>query len=476
MHLSDQQSQLSVKPPSQFSNISLEAVDSTLGLVANIPYRTIQHAAEQASDEPQIGSGERQTCKRILGANVCATTVWQYQVKRSGQVTLTKNNDSVRVSIPLSLTGKVGVDGRSAKLLGLQNKDITGELQLIADIRIGIKSNWCPAIESKLEYRWLSDPRIQLAGKIKINMRKSADKALNKKLNKLEQKFSSLIDCKKFRQQVATSWKIHYLPIKIPGQNQAPHQAPGQAFLELIPKSAAVSNVVAHSDHVSVALEMFATTEIVQQQSLTTSLVLPDLLPKVTNPGAVEFSLLINLPYSQIKELVSKKVLGDVQSTDGKNFQILSFDLYPSGNRLIFDLEFVTTGFKTFLKTTGHLYLSARPVADPDSNELRFEDLQFTRIIDSDLWSLFSTVLHQRILDSLHEAAIIDMAPQMAKLERSIVKTLSDPEKTAGIVVNASPPEVRLVTVNPEADSLAAIIHVSTRLHATIPPNSLLRD
>lgn len=462
------QSQLSIKPPVKFSNISLSAIDSTLGVNAKIPYSTIQQAAELATDTPQNGQGERRTCKRIIGAKVCATLQWQYLIQRTGPVRLNGNAGAVRVSIPLSIQGKVGIDGHGGKLLGLRDKDINGDLELIADLKVSIGPDWCPVIKSRISYQWLSDPQIRLLGKVKINIRKSANKALNKKLQKLEQKFSTIIDCEKFRQQLAKNWKVHNIPIKVPGQ--------GPAYLQLIPKSAAVTNILSHSDHVSIALEMQATTQVTETRSTDMLLALPELSSAVTDPGSIEFSLLIKVPYPRIKEIVSGKVLGSIQQSDGKTFQILSFDLYPSGNRLIFDLGFRATGFKAFLETTGNLYLSARPVADPDSNELHFEDLQYTRIIDSELWSLFSTVIHRNILDSLNRASVIDMAPQMAKLEKSIVTTLSDPDKTSGILVNAQTPKVRLVNINPEKESLAAIIHVSTRLEATIPPGAILRD
>lgn len=460
-------SQLSVKPASQFSNITLQAIESTLGLHAMLPYSTLQQAAEQATQQPQTGSGERQTCKRILGAKACATMRWQYRIARAGSVKLARHGDAVRLSLPLSLDGTAGIDGRGGKLFGLRNKKFNGLIEITADLKFSIGKDWCPVIASRLSHQWLTDPRIQLAGKIKINLRKSADKAIKSKLQKLENKLSSLIDCSHFRTRVAEKWRVHHLPIKIPGQQEA--------YLELIPLTVAVSRAQPMEDHISVAFEMTATTEVVNNQNKKTPLVLPDVLPDIAEPGIVEFSLLINLSYPQIRELVSAKLLGKVHETDGKNFIITSFDLYPSHDRLIFDLGFSARGFGRFLKSSGQLYISARPVADPQANQLRFEDLQFTRIIDSELWSVLSTVLHQRILDTLNNAAIIDLAPQVQKLEKSIVDTLSDPENTAHIVVKSTPPQVRLVAVNPQENSLAAIIHVSTRLDATIPPEALLR-
>lgn len=459
--------QLSVKPPSQFSNLTLESIESTLGLHIKLPYDTLKHTAEQATTKAQIGDGKKQTCKRVLGINACATLIWQYRIERSGDIKISRRNNSIQLLLPLALDGNVTVDGRGGKLLGLRNKKINGQLELIADLKISVGKNWCPVLTADLNYRWLSDPMIKVAGKFKINLRKSADKTLQRKLQDIEQKFTNLIDCSELRTRIAKNWKVHHLPIKIPNQERS--------FLELTPRSVAISDTKPMDDHLSMAFEVIAFSKVTQNQVQPQPLALPDLSHTIVTPGSVEFSLLFNLTYDQIRKLVSDKLLDPSSQSVHEQFTITSFDLYPSNERLIFDLGFKTKGYAGFFQTSGKLYLSAKPVADPDSNSLRFDDLQFTRIIDSDLWSAFSTVLHNQILETLKKSAVIDLSRQVDKLEQSITRTLSDPSRTGGLIVQASPPEVRLVTVNPQADSLAAIIHVSTRLEAEVPPSVLLK-
>ena len=442
-------------------------MESTLGLQAKIPYNTLKAAAEQATQQPQTGDGKRQSCKRLLGVKACTTLQWQYKIERSSAVRLTRQGDTVRLSLPLSLTGTAGIDGKGGKIFGLQGKKFGGLIELNANLKITMGKNWCPQIQSSLSHQWLTNPKIQLVGKIHINLRKAADKAIATRLKKLEKKLSNLIDCSQFRTRVAEKWRVHHLPVKILGQQEA--------YLELIPRSVAVSEAKPHDDHLSVAFEMTATTEVVNNQNNQTPLVLPNLKTDIAEPGTVEFSLLINLPYEQIKQLASEKLMGKEQAVDGKNFTVTSFDLYPSGDKLIFDLGFDATGFGKFLKSTGHIYLSGRPIAEPDSNQLRFQDLQFTRIIDNEFWAVLSTVLHQKILNTLKDAAVIDLGRQVQKLEKSIVATLSNRDKTADIAIVATAPKVRLVTVNPQQNSLAAIVHISTRVDATIPPEALLK-
>lgn len=467
LRVSARHHQLSVKPLSESSNITLEPVESTLGLQIRLPYDALKQAAEQATVKPQIGEGKKQTCKKVLGINACATVLWQYRIERSGEFKITRGNNTLQMHLPLSLHGNITVDGRGGKWLGLRNKEINGQLELIADLNISVAENWCPVLDAGLNYRWLTDPTIKVAGNFKINLKKSADRALLRKLQKMERHFADLIDCSAFRTRVAQNWKVHYLPIKIPGQQYS--------YIELTPRSVAVSQATPMEDHLSAAFEIIANSKVTHQQTHHHPLTLPDIKQDVVTPGSVEFSLLLNLTYDQLRSLVEGKLLNSEKLSKHENFTITSFDLYPSGEKLIFDVGFKARGYNRFLQSSGNLYLSAKPVADPHSNELRFDDLQFTRIIDSDLWSVFSTVLHSRILETLKKSSVIDLSSQVHKLEQSIANTLSDPTKTAGLIVQASPPEVRLVAVNPQADSLAAIIHVSTRLAAEVPPAVLLK-
>ena len=466
-HVKTLHHQLSVKPPSQFSNITLESDESTLGLKIRLPYHTLAQVAEQATAKPQTGEGSKQTCKKVLGLNACATLLWQYQIERRGRITVSREQNALQLRLPLSLDGHITVDGRGGKLLGLRNKQINGQLELIADLKIDAGQNWCPELNASLRYDWLSDPSIRLAGKFKINLRKSADKALSRKLQQLEKRFTDLIDCGTLRTRVAQHWKVHYLPIKIPGQPQS--------FLQIIPASVAVSRATPMDDHLNAAFEIKMKSQVTYAQEQHQPLILPALSRGVATPGTVEFSLLLNLTYDQLRTMIADKLLNATMQSRRRQITVTSFDLYPSNERLIFDLGFKVSGFGKFFESSGNLYLSAKPVADPDSNELRFDDLQFTRIIDSDLWSVFSTVLHSHILDTLKKSAVINLGSQVHKLEQSISNTLSDPAKTAGLIVQASSPQVRLVAVNPQANSLAAIIHVSTRLEAEVPASVLIK-
>ena len=469
-----QDRQLSIEPPRHFSKIQLQPVDSKLGLYARLPYQHLQQAAEAASSEPYRGKGSKRGCDRVLGAKVCATAIWNYTIQRIGPVALSNNNERVRLTLPLQFDGKVSIDGTAARVLGFRNKDLNGTLQVTADIALDVDGNWCPQIDSTLSYQWLSEPRLRVLGQMKINLRKSVDKALEKQLPALQQRLAQTIDCEKFRKRLGDQWKTHLVPIRLPGEHET--------ILKLSPTGLAFSGSVAHPDHLSFTLSVDATTETLSGEAAQAAMKAPQsptaLPPRSavdTEPGSVEFSLLLRLGYDALTNLLTEKIAGKTfERAGGTRLTVNAIELYPSGERLIFKLDFSARTAASWFDSNGTLYLSALPVAGADGRSLSFDDIELTRIIDSELWRVLSTLLNDEILQAVKRESHMDLGRSIQRLEETISSTLADRDKTGGIEVLARQPEVSLIAVNVEQQSMAAIIHVSTRLQATIPAEMLL--
>ena len=466
--------QLSIKPELAYSSLRLEPVKSNIGLHARLPYRSLILAAEHSTREPQTGNGEKQNCKKVLGAKVCATLSWRYSIKRDGDVKIESRGEQLQLKLPLSFAGLVSVDGRGGKLLGLRNKDIDGKLMLIADLSVDIGQNWCPVIDGTVSYEWLSDPGITLVGNLRINLRKSVDRALQRKLKSLKNKLTDVVDCDSFRRTLQEQWRIHTLPVDLKDQ---------ESQLVITPLSASVSEVDVQPDHVGLSFDLGASVQLLQtdiasaaSQKNTPVLSLPDLQPQTSTPGTVDFSLLLHIPYDQLEGEIAEKIIGKTYTTGKSNvLTVTSINLYPAEHLLVIDVGFDASVLGSMIKTSGNVYISTRPVADPIKNQLIFEDLQLTRTIDSRLLSAVATILRQQLLTALQKVSVVDLGPSLTKLEKSIEKSLSDPEKTAGVLIDTDAPKVRLMTLNPQEKGIAAIVHLSTQLNATIPEDILIR-
>lgn len=464
--------QLSEQPPLRFSEIVLQPVPGTIGLQAQLSYAHLKRAAEHATREPLPGRGRQRSCDRVLGAKLCATVAWQYSIARTGPVGLQQNRDRLRLTLPLRLTGQLSIEGQTARVLGLRNKDISGALELIADIRLDVDSQWCPQIDSHIDYRWLTDPRLRLAGRMKINLRDTADKALRARLPRLQQRLANVISCDKFQQRLQQQWKTHLLPVNIPGQEHT--------LLKITPLDLAFSGSRAGADHLSFGLSIDAVTETLssaQAKSLKLPpLALPPRRSLSGEAGAVEFSLLIRSNYAALGKLLTDKLANKpYRGAAGTQFTIQSIELYPSDENLIFKLDFEARSPGTWFDSNGTVFVSGRPVTGADGKSLSFENISLTRVIDGPLWRLLATLLNTEILQTIRRESNLDLSRSLQRIERNIAATLANPEKTAGIDISARGPELSLVAVNVEQHALAAIVHVSTSLQASIPASLLLR-
>jgi len=205
--------QLSEQPERKYSPVQLQPVPSTLGLNLHIPYTTLGEALDQSTADPQTGSGEQQ-----------------------------------------KLNATVGVNGKSAKLLGFRKKQLSARAIMSADLRLSMQNNWCPEIHNELSYQWVEAPKLKIFGNVKLNLKKSVDKALKKKLGRFEEQLKTVIDCEKFQHKIQQQWRVHNIPLRLPDNTPA--------YLSITPHSAHISDSRALTDALNVSLELNATTEV----------------------------------------------------------------------------------------------------------------------------------------------------------------------------------------------------------------------
>ncbi len=457
--------QLSERPDRFSSDVQLPPQPGTLGLDLQIPYTVIRNALQQTLDRPQSGQGEKQTCKKILFNNVCATVTWQYTITQTGAITIDRQDSYVRLGIPLSLEGTVGVNGKSARLLGLSSKDISAGLLLYANVKTQMLRNWCPVLNNTLEFSWIDEPEIRIAGDLSINLRKAADKALNKRKAKLEKQLTEAIDCGEFRDSVKRQWKTHHLPLKLGTRSPA--------YVAISPQSAHIGDSKALQDALQISIEISTTTEVVTPLSPGNALPLPDLTDPIAGPGTVDFNLLLKLPYEDINHLLLRRLSETPDNT--QKFKITSVEVYPAGTKLVFAVQFSNTAMSRFLPLRGEFFITTTPSARPQSNTLSFDDINYTRIVNSTVFNVVSATLHNRILDALRKNSVIDLKPHLTRLENSVVRALSDSSNTSGLQISPSAPVVKLISVNPETDALAIVMNLSTTLKAAVQLETLIK-
>ena len=161
---------------------------------------------------------------------------------------------------------------------------------------------------------------------------------------------------------------------------------------------------------------------------------------------------------------------GDVPAAAGVvSVQISSLKLSGSKTGVTVTLDFVAQLPGSRRDTRGIIYLNASPVVDTSNELLRLENIRLSKVLDSTLWNLISTVFEGQIIAAIERGSIFDLSSHTRKLEQRLQQQLQDPARTGGVAVRADNLKIRLLGLFPEASSLAARAQVSAELDIDIP-------
>ena len=148
--------------------------------------------------------------------------------------------------------------------------------------------------------------------------------------------------------------------------------------------------------------------ELLPDPSEDRDLPLPALSSRIDSPGTVEFSLLLDIPYQQLQELIAPKIIGkNTGISSSGSLTVTSLNIYPSGQLLTFDIGFEANALGGLMRTKGNIYVSAQPVVDPENNLLHLTKVEFTRSIDNKVVSALSTLMRRQLLNAISKESVI---------------------------------------------------------------------
>ena len=466
-------SQVSEKPENlaETPDTMTEPQASRFGLRARVSYDDIEAIAAEQLPVSYPVAGVRTVCKRIIGIKACGTAQWDLTVSRTAPITLGGLDQFITASAPIRFSGKVGMQGRMAELLGLSALDVQGEVE--TDIRMGLdmRDDWCPVISADVSYHWVQKPTALWRGKLDFNLEEIVNDALDKQLEKLEPRLNKAIDCVQFRRQLASYWHSYTFALDVPSPNE--DTAPQQVHLNIVPTGFAFSGIHTEPDKFGVSFEVEGTTVVASSALQKESFPLPPLREVAFQASKTDFDLLLRADYTQLEAAIVPLLTDRNFSSDSAagvvSVQISSLKLSGSKTGVTVTLDFVAQLPGSRRDTRGIIYLNASPVVDTSNELLRLENIRLSKVLDSTLWNLISTVFEGQIIAAIERGSIIDLSSHTRKLEQRLQQQLQDPARTGGVAVRADNLKIRLLGLFPEASSLAARAQVSAELDIDIP-------
>lgn len=455
----------------QSSQAITEARPGRFGLRARVAYADIQAIASSELPASHDIVDSRRLCKRILGIKACGTANWDLTVMRQGEIQISGGNERVAIKTPLTFDGVVGMEGKVARALGLSSLDVQGAVITQVNLGLSLQDDWCPTLSAQVSYDWVEKPTVVWRNKLDFNLEKVVNDALDKQLASLEPRLNKAINCIQFREQLASYWRSYTFALDIPGAGSA--DSAQQVHLNIVPTGFAFSGIRTEPEKLGVSFALDATTVVASEPLDVQSIALPPLQQVDFQSSKTDFDILLRADYRQLQQAIQPRVVGKTYTSDSPagpvTVTLTSIDF--SGNT---EGVTVALGFNANLPTnrrdtTGILYLNAKPVVDTQREQLSLQNVTLSKVLDSTLWNIISSVFEGQIIAAIERNAVFNLAERARQLEQRLTEQLHDPTRTGGVHVRAEDLTIKLLEIVPEYDALAARARVSASLDLDIP-------
>ena len=355
--------------------------------------------------------------KLYEGQGVLGTTV---TVTRNGQAGVTAADDYLDLYVPVQLVFSNAFSKSYPLPAGLRFK-----------VRLQVTADW--RIVTELIYTGLLEG---LADTVKLGPLSLKPKGAVEGITQPVQRYlSPIIDAKindavKLREKVAPLWTVAFTPTLVSKEFNT--------WLKLTPERIAMSPIRAADNQVRLAVGVIAGAElIVGRQTAGTP---PRPLPPVKITQAVDrefhLQLGVEIRFADLVTALQPVLIDKTFGTDNK-VTVKAFSLKGSDGRLVVTLT--TTG-----DFEGELTILARPVFNPASNSLTFEEVDFdTRdagwLLTTGSW-LFSSSIRGTIKEKLDSAVVEQLAAARQKAGTALASVrLADHVTLSGNLIALSP-------------------------------------
>ncbi len=275
------------------------------------------------------------------------------EILRAGPIAVTASNDFVNLSIPVQLTFGYGMF-------------TTGPLK--TDLRFKAKINVMPdwRLKTELYYTGLSDG---LSNSLRLGMITINPKSLVESVTLPVQRLlapiidSKLNDTVRLRDKIAPLWQDAFTPVLVDKNFNA--------WLKLSPEKIVMSPLSAANNWLRVSIGLVTAAEIIigpKPVSLPAR-PLPQIQQLANFDNQFHIQLVANIFFSDLVTALNPILLNQTFG-DEKKITIRSFNLKSDEGKLVISL--VSTG-----DFDGELTLVAKPVYNPQSNSLTFDNIDF---------------------------------------------------------------------------------------------------
>jgi hypothetical protein len=323
-------------------------------------------------------------------------------VIRNGPIIITAADNFLYITLPVAMNFSYGM---------FESRPIPFKLKFKASARV--TSDW--RLQTDISYVGISDLLAEEVGIGPLSFKpRSIVDGLTQPVQKLlsdlvAQKVNELLPLKT---RIANVWSTIQKPILL--------EKNYKTWLLLTPRDVMLFPLYAQNNLVKLSVGISTLAEVAVGPEPATPPLKP--LPNLTMVAAFDktfkISLNTDLYYKDLRAIAAPLLLNKKFDSDGKSVVVKDFDLYGNGDKVVVKLE--TEG-----SLDGVIYLTAKPVFNPQSNIFSLEDVDFDMQTQSLLLKSADWFLHGTIRGMIQEKLNVNLTQQLEKSRETAAKALS---------------------------------------------------
>lgn len=383
-----------------------------------------------------------------------------------GAIRLRGEGDEIIADIPIN----AAISARNVG--GVLKETATGSATAHARVRLSMREDWTPAATVRLSYDWSTPPGIDFLGQ-RITFTDQADEKLQPIVRKLESDLPRELAKLDVRSQIEDAWRQSFTSLLLNEQNPS-------VWMRVTPAQLSYGGYTFSNDKLRLNLGMEAGIEtfVGPRPEDPKPTPLPPLVKELKG-NQLRLFIPVIADYAQLEPVVLEALTKrsarpfDLPGLGPVTAKFSKVTAYGTTNgRIAMGLDLAARTASATSDTVGTVWVSARPVNEPNSRKVSFTDLEVrgkTNGFGSDLLVelVNSPALSEVVADALTQNFTKDFEELLGKIHRAI-----EEKREGDFVIRADITKVETGTLKAGgqgiylpvwADGKARVEYVSTK-------------
>jgi hypothetical protein len=343
------------------------------------------------------------------------------KLKEKEKITLSYVDDNtLRISIPISFNGSVGLKGSLAGPTTLNKKNFDGEIQFFVNTSFSITPDWCPKIGVNVTHSWISNPQIEIMDNIYISLTGLTDKYLKKIESDVSNLINKQVKCDMIRDVVAERWKYYGFSL--------PALANGKQYqLNINPSKVALSGLKVYKDTLALYVGIKGNISFNDNIVNTTSS-LPLLEEQTETESEVKAFLPLLIKYDDIEHTANQYLKDndvvlkpDIILKQKAKVKLIEMSLYPNGDEIVVGVKLKAKLPGNLLPVSGWVYLIGKPVMT-SNKKFELQDIDFSMTVDNKFYPTISTLFKPLIINEIKKQTTRDLTDSVASVKKKLLE------------------------------------------------------